>query len=172
MMNTTTRRRNQGLLFAGMVAVVIAASGCQSERVEKNRAIIHAGPTVSGTAGTLARIDGRAAFASAGLRNVSNAVVLAWTWDLWPVILAGRHEGRYVAAVAYGHFAPPGESFIPDQPYSIVSIQAMEEGGICRQIFATGEYDHPPTRDDMAALLKRFCPGKTLQDFTFNEGTW
>lgn len=145
------------ILLLMLAAVAMATSGCQSPK-SSSRAD---SPWISNTQKAPAPVSD--VFAQAGIEHVTNAVLMAWTANLQQVVVTGQCGNTHIAAVAYRH------PYSPDHLWRVRYIRFRMTDGRCLWDFAKDEYDHPPTRDDIAALLRRVHAKQAVQDFSFAE---
>lgn len=104
-------------------------------------------------------------FDGIGIKGVTNAALLARTSNSKTVVVTGTRGEKHVAAVAYW------DTYRSDHGWALSSISVMMKDGICRWYLATDEYDQPPTRADVAALLLRVNSQQSIRDFVFQEAS-
>jgi len=99
------------------------------------------------TSANVPSLDPDIVLAEAGVRDATNAVVLAWTPGLGRVIVTGRRSENYIVIVA-------NRREYADRTWGISHIQ-YKFTDRCLWFRGEREYGHPPTREDIVELLKQ-----------------
>ena len=141
--------------FAGLLAITSACRTLQSG---------HADSFVSRAAGsTNSQLNASEVFADIRMGDVTNGVVMAWKKNGEQVVVTGKRGEKPVAVIARRDW------YIHGYPWRVRYLQVMNDRGVCIWYYAKGEYDHAPTRDDIAALFRRVHAPEDIRGFVFEE---
>ena len=141
--------------FAGLLAVTSACQTLQSG---------HTDSFISRPVGsTNSQLNAGEVFADLHMDDVTNGAVLAWKKDGEQVVVTGKLGEKHVAVIARRDW------YIHGYPWRVRYLQAMNDQRVCVWHYAKGEYDHAPTREDIAALFRRVHAPEDIRGFLFEE---